>query len=61
MQQLVEALDEAEHILIIAHVDPDADSMGSALAMYTHMLRLQKKVTLFCKTVNVDPALKFLP
>ena len=49
MHELVKALDDAKHILIIAHVNPDADSMGSALAMYTHVLRLHKKVTLFVK------------
>ncbi len=61
MHELVKALDDAKHILIIAHVDPDADSMGSALAMYTHILRLHKKVSLFCKTEKMDPSLKFLP
>ncbi len=61
MHELVKALDDAKHILIIAHVDPDADSMGSALAMYTHVLRLHKKVTLFCKTKKIDPSLSFLP
>jgi len=61
VHELVKALNDAKHILIIAHVNPDADSMGSALAMYTHILRLHKKVTLFCKTENMNPALKFLP
>ncbi len=61
MHELVKALDDAKHILIIAHVDPDADSMGSALAMYIHALRLHKKVTLYCKTQKMDPSLKFLP
>lgn len=61
MHELVKVLDDAKHILIIAHLDPDADSMGSALAMYTHVLRLHKKVSLFCKTEKMNPALKFLP
>jgi len=61
MHELVKALDDARHVLIIAHVNPDADSMGSALAMYTHVLRLHKKVTLFCKTEKMNPALSFLP
>lgn len=54
-------IQNAKHILLIAHVNPDADSMGSALAMYTHMLQLQKKVTLYCKTEKINPALHFLP
>ena len=61
MHELVQALDDAKHILIIAHINPDADSMGSALAMYTHVLRLHKKVTLYCKTEKMNPALNFLP
>jgi len=61
MHELVQALDDAKHILIIAHVNPDADSMGSALAMYAHVLRLHKKVTLYCKTEKMNPALQFLP
>ena len=61
MHELDKALDNAEHILIIAHVNPDADSMGSALAMYTHILRLHKKVSLFCKTSDMNPSLNFLP
>jgi len=61
LHALVKALDEANHILIIAHVNPDADSMGSALAMYTHVLRLHKKVSLYCQTEKMNPSLKFLP
>lgn len=61
MHELVQALDDAKHILIIAHINPDADSMGSALAMYTHVLRLHKKVTIYCKTEKMNPALNFLP
>ncbi|MDF1880981.1 bifunctional oligoribonuclease/PAP phosphatase NrnA [Sulfurimonas sp. MAG313] len=61
MHALLKALDDAKHILIIAHLNPDADSMGSALAMYTHVLRLHKKVSLYCVTENMNPALSFLP
>jgi len=61
VNELVKALADAKHILIIAHVNPDADSMGSALAMYTHVLRLHKKVSLYCKTQKINPALSFLP
>jgi phosphoesterase RecJ-like protein len=61
MQALADAIDKADHVLLIAHVNPDADSMGSALAMYTYLLRLQKKITLYCKTEHINPALAFLP
>jgi len=55
------AIDSAQHVVLIAHINPDADSLGSASAMYTQMLRLQKKVTFFCATETIDPRLAFLP
>jgi phosphoesterase RecJ-like protein len=58
---LFQAIEKAEHIVLIAHVNPDADSLGSASAMYTYLLRQEKKVTLFCATERVDPRLVFLP
>lgn len=58
MQELIHS---ANHIVLIAHEHPDADSLGSACAFYSHLLRSQKKVTLFCATENVDPNLSFLP
>ncbi len=61
MNEVYTQIQNADHILLIAHVNPDADSMGSALAMYTYLLRLQKKVTLYCKTEKINPALTFLP
>ena len=61
LSQILEKIDAAGHIVLIAHRNPDADSLGSASAMYTHLLRLHKKVTLFCMTEKVNPRLAFLP
>lgn len=58
---MFEAIHKAQHIVLIAHVNPDADTLGAASAMYTHLMRLEKKVTLFCATERVDPRLSFLP
>lgn len=58
---MFQAIDNAEHIVLIAHINPDADSLGSASAMYTHLMRLEKKVTLFCVTEQINPRLAFLP
>ena len=58
---MFQAIDKAEHIVLIAHINPDADSLGAASAMYTHLLRLEKKVTLFCATIRINPRLAFLP
>ncbi len=54
-------IESATHIVLIAHINPDADSLGSASAMYTHLMRLEKKVTLFCLTEGINPHLAFLP
>jgi len=56
-----EAIEAAEHIALIAHVHPDADSLGSACAMYAHLLRLHKRVTLFCASETIDERLFCLP
>ena len=58
---MFERINKANHIVLIAHVNPDADSYGSASAMYTHLMRLEKKVTLFCVTERINPRLAFLP
>jgi len=58
---LRELIDSANHIVLIAHEHPDADSLGCACAFYSHLLRSQKKTTLFCATENLDHNLSFLP
>lgn len=54
-------IDGAQHIVLIAHKNPDADSLGSACAFYSYLLRLNKKVTLFCVSKEIHPSLGFLP
>lgn len=61
MNEILKRIDEAKHIVVISHVNPDADSIGSASAVYTHLLRLHKKVSWFCATKNINPKLAFLP
>jgi phosphoesterase RecJ-like protein len=61
MHALFDRIDTAEHIVLIAHRHPDADSLGSASALYTHLVRLQKKATLYCTTEAIDPHLAYLP
>ncbi len=58
---MFQTIHEAKHIVLIAHINPDADSLGSASAMYTYLMRLEKKVTLFCVTERVNHRLSFLP
>jgi bifunctional oligoribonuclease and PAP phosphatase NrnA len=54
-------IDTSRHIVLIAHIDPDADSLGSACAFYSHLIRTHTKVTLFCVSEKINPNLSFLP
>jgi len=54
-------IDSSDHIVLVAHENPDADSLGSACAFYSYLLRNHKKVTLFCNTTDINPNLAFLP
>lgn len=61
MKEIIKRIDSAKHIVVVAHINPDADSLGSASAMYTHLLRLHKKVSFFCASKNINPKLSFIP
>ncbi len=53
-------ISEAKHITVVAHVHPDADSLGSASAFYSYLLQLHKKVSFFCAT-PIEPKYAFIP
>jgi len=61
MNEILQRIDEAKHVVVIAHVNPDADSLGSASAFYTHLLRLHKKVSFFCQTKKIEQKLSCVP
>lgn len=61
MQSITELVAEAAHIVLIVHINPDADSLGSASAFYTYLMRLEKRVSLFCASGEAGPKLAFLP
>ena len=61
MNKILNRIKEAKHITVIAHVNPDADSLGSASAMYTYLLTIHKKVSFFCATKDINNKLSFLP
>lgn len=54
-------IDQANHIVLIAHQDPDADSLGSASAFYSYLLRTHKKITFYCVSPHIHPHLTFIP
>lgn len=48
MTQLIfEKIENASKIVLLTHLNPDADTLGSASAMYDMLWRKQKKVVLF--------------
>lgn len=61
MNEILEKIAASNHIVVISHINPDADSLGSASAMYTFLLQNHKKVTWFCKTKNIDRKFSCIP
>jgi bifunctional oligoribonuclease and PAP phosphatase NrnA len=61
MKDIMQRIDKANHVVLVAQINPSADSLGAASAMYTHLLRLHKKVSFFCATKNIHSKLSFLP
>ena len=58
--QITEALRQAENILIVCHVFPDADALGSQLALGNILESLGKKVYYYCEEY-VSTMYEFLP
>ena len=61
MNKIIKRIDEAKHVVVISHINPDADSLGSASAFYTYLLTLHKKVSFFCVTKDINNKLSFIP
>jgi phosphoesterase RecJ-like protein len=61
LNEILNKIDSAKHIVVISHVNPDADSIGSASAMYTYLLQKHKKVSWYCKTKDITKKLSFIP
>ena len=51
----------AENILLVAHINPDGDALGSELSLYPILKKLNKKVTVFNATKPLPQYLDFLP
>jgi len=47
LQSIVDKIDNASKIVLLTHLNPDADTLGSASAIYDMLWRKQKKVVLF--------------
>lgn len=60
MQESWKKIEKAGHVVITMHRRPDGDALGSALGLY-HILRGQKKVSLFNVTADLPREFAFLP
>ncbi|MEK6659376.1 MAG: bifunctional oligoribonuclease/PAP phosphatase NrnA [Campylobacterota bacterium] len=61
MNKIIQMIKNADHIVVVSHLNPDADSIGSASAMYSFLLQNHKKVSWFCKTENINQKFSCIP
>jgi len=60
-KEAYEKIKEAQNIVLISHINPDGDALGSELSMYPILKRMGKKVTVFNVTKPLPQYLDFLP
>jgi len=60
MDAIKQSINEAQAILVLTHVDPDGDAIGSLTAVGNALARMGKQVTMACDD-NVPGRFRFLP
>jgi len=60
-KKIWEEIKKADNILLIAHVNPDGDALGSELSLYPLLKKMGKKVTVFNVSKPLPEYLNFLP
>jgi phosphoesterase RecJ-like protein len=60
-KKIWERIEKADNILLIAHINPDGDALGSELSLYPILKKMGKKVTVFNATKPLPEYLNFLP
>ncbi|MFC1881004.1 bifunctional oligoribonuclease/PAP phosphatase NrnA [Thermodesulfobacteriota bacterium] len=60
MDQIINQIKEANHILLVSHRDPDGDAIGSLLALGLAVGKLDKKATLY-NASPIPAVYRFLP
>ena len=60
MQKIIKAIKEAKSIIILTHLDPDGDAIGSMIAVYLALKWMGKKAEMFCRDA-VPEMYEFLP
>lgn len=61
MNEIIEKIDSATHIVILSHDAYNAHTIANASAFYTFLLQKHKKVSWVCETHNIDFKLTFIP
>jgi phosphoesterase RecJ-like protein len=56
-----ESIKEAESIVLVSHINPDGDTLGSALAMQAILKKMGKKSVVFSATKDLPLKFDFLP
>ena len=59
-KQILEEIKRAKRILLNCHRGPDADGIGSTLAMYEVLKKLGKKVEIVCPSEELYEGVSFL-
>lgn len=49
LEKIVDAIHEADAIALVSHLNPDGDTMGSALALKNGLDKLGKRTAVFCQ------------
>jgi phosphoesterase RecJ-like protein len=60
MEQIINHIKEANHILLTSHCDPDGDAVSSLLAMGLAIAKLEQKATLY-NASPIPAVYRFLP
>lgn len=58
-KELSELLDSSDNILLISHINPDGDAIGSQLALYHYLRSKGKSVSMMCPN-NLQEFLKWM-
>ena len=59
-KQILQSIKSAKKILIVGHADPDGDSIGSTLGLFSALKKINKNSEIVCKD-EVPEYLQFLP
>src|SRR3972149_7796636 len=60
IKKIVDVIKELKNILIIPHINPDGDTLGSALALFFAFKKINKNATVISPDL-IPKMLRFLP